>query len=53
MIKLNCQICDEQITSDSFDVDDVITCPECWDVDSNDDELDSFPLYLEYDEGEL
>lgn len=49
MITLNCKICDEPMSSEHFEIDDVITCPECWDVN---DEFDSFPLSLEYDEGE-
>jgi hypothetical protein len=47
MITLNCKICDSEMSSEHFEIDDVIECPDCWI-----DDLDSFPLSLEYDEGE-
>ena len=30
MITLNCRLCDNAISSEYFDNDDVITCSNCW-----------------------
>jgi hypothetical protein len=30
MTTLKCSICDTLVISNVFDVDDVITCKECW-----------------------
>jgi len=30
MTALNCSVCDTVVISNVFDVDDVITCKECW-----------------------
>lgn len=30
-MKLNCEICDSVVIGD-FEIDDVITCEECWDI---------------------
>lgn len=32
MITLNCRICDSKMSSEHFEIDDVITCPKCWEV---------------------
>ncbi len=31
MITLSCRLCDTKMSSDNFAIDDVITCPKCWD----------------------
>jgi hypothetical protein len=30
MTTLKCSLCDTLVISDVFDIDDVITCQECW-----------------------
>jgi DNA-directed RNA polymerase subunit RPC12/RpoP len=30
MTTLKCSICDTLVISDVFEIDDVITCKECW-----------------------
>lgn len=30
MTTLNCSVCDKPIESENFEVDDVVTCQECW-----------------------
>ena len=30
MITLNCKLCNEKMSSEVFSIDDVITCPNCW-----------------------
>jgi hypothetical protein len=30
MITLNCKLCNDKMSSIYFEVDDVITCPKCW-----------------------
>ena len=32
MITLNCKMCSAQMSSESFAIDDVITCPKCWEI---------------------
>ena len=29
-ITLNCRLCDEKVSSDLFDEQDIITCSNCW-----------------------
>ena len=31
MITLNCQLCNDEMSSIEFDLDDVVTCSNCWD----------------------
>jgi hypothetical protein len=30
MITINCRTCDEPVESMWLDVNDVVTCPDCW-----------------------
>jgi hypothetical protein len=30
MITLNCRLCNEKISSEFFDEQDIITCSNCW-----------------------
>ena len=30
MITLNCRLCDNEMSSDLFDEQDIITCSNCW-----------------------
>jgi hypothetical protein len=33
MITLNCKWCNDKMSSIEFDLDDVVTCSNCWDLD--------------------
>jgi hypothetical protein len=30
MITLNCRLCDEKVSSEFFDEEDIVTCSNCW-----------------------